>query len=605
MASGVGKAPDRCLGLKSLIALELSSFLALLLLFGARFSAAAEPSALVDSQVEGEFEILHQDAKHHSRYLYFVRKADGTRVRLRFAKHPPTGLLTGARVRVRGRRLENALLVPSGRNVATAFAGALVSGSAPLPNTFGPQSTLVMLVNFQDNPTNQPWTLSQVDSAIFGNVNSYIYEASYHQTSLAGDVVGWYTLPLSSTTCDIFSIASYANSAASAAGVNLNNYTHWIYAFPQNNYCGFSGSATIGGNPSQAWLNNRLDVMTTAHELGHNFGLYHSHGLDCGSAIIGSNCSSIEYGDVSDTIGGGAGHYNAFQKERLGWLNYSASPPIVTVTASGNYTLDPYELADLNIKALKILKSVDPSTGLATWYYVEYRQPIGFDSVLTNLGASNLTQGVLIHTGTDNTPNSSELLDTTPQSYTYDFNDAALTVGQTFTDPSAGVAVTAAWANSSGAGVSVILSATATPSPGATPTPSPAPTQTPVPTPTPSSAPTVMPTPAPSPSATPTPTNLNVSVSTSSSSYLPGAQVGVLSVVVTSGGSPVSGAKVSFTLSKPNGAKSSGSATTSTNGSASYTFKLKHSDPAGTYGVAAVASSGGLSGNGSTTFSVQ
>ena len=31
-------------------------------------------------------------------------------------------------------------------------------------NTFGEQKTLVMLVNFQDAPGNQPWTLEQANS---------------------------------------------------------------------------------------------------------------------------------------------------------------------------------------------------------------------------------------------------------------------------------------------------------------------------------------------------------------------------------------------------------------------------------------------------------
>src|SRR5207249_4097807 len=62
------------------------------------------------------------------------------------------------------------------------------------PGAIGSQSTLVMLVNFQDN-TRQPFTSDQVATAIFTDANAFIQENSYLQTSLTGTVVGWYTLP--------------------------------------------------------------------------------------------------------------------------------------------------------------------------------------------------------------------------------------------------------------------------------------------------------------------------------------------------------------------------------------------------------------------------
>jgi hypothetical protein len=566
--------------------------------------SAESAAATVDA--DGAIEILHEDFNNHSgRYLYFLKTSDGRRVRLHFAKHPPASLLTGDHVRVRGRQSGGTLILASGGGASVMPLTAQPSSLAPLPNTLGAQNAAVILVNFQNNPTAQPWTLGQVQNAILGTASNYLHEVSYQQTWLTGTVYGWYTIPLDSTNCDTSAIATDANNAATAAGVNLSGYTRFIYAFPPNTGCGFAGAGTIGGSPSQSWLNNHIDSLIVPHELGHNLGLYHSHARDCGSAIIGNSCSSIEYGDVADVMGNGAGHYNAFQKERLGWLTYGASPPIITVTASGIYTLDPYELYDSNTKALKILKSIDPTTGLSTWYYVEYRQPLGFDSSLPYLGAGNLTQGVTVHVGTDNTPNSSNLLDMTPQSYAYDFNDAALTVGQSFSDPSLGLTLTTQWADTVSAGVNITLAATPTPSPSPTPTPAPSPSPTPSPEPSPTPSLTPTPTPSPTPTPAPTPTPLEMTVSTNQSSYSPGAQVKVVSVVITSAGSPVSSANVSLTLSKPNGATLNASIVTGTNGSASYTIKLKRSDPSGSYGVAAVATSGGSSAIGATTFTVQ
>ena len=120
--------------------------------------------------------------------------------------------------------------------------------------------------------------------------------------------------------------------------------------------------------------------------MGHDLGLYHSR------------TAADEYGDTLDIMGNpSSDHFNAFQKERLGWLNYGAQPPITTVQATGDYFIGPYAAADANPKALKILKSTDPSTGLRTWYYVERRRGVGFDSSIAS--NANVLNGVVVHTG--------------------------------------------------------------------------------------------------------------------------------------------------------------------------------------------------------------
>jgi Gametolysin peptidase M11 len=123
----------------------------------------------------------------------------------------------------------------------------------------------------------------------------------------------------------------------------VRTYSRYLYAFPQN-ACTWWGLASVGGNPSQAWVNGSLALLVVGHEMGHNFGLYHSNGLDCGSSLIGTNCTAIEYADSLDMMGEMRGmHFNAFQKERLGWMNYGASPIVTTVEADGTCWLEPYE----------------------------------------------------------------------------------------------------------------------------------------------------------------------------------------------------------------------------------------------------------------------
>jgi hypothetical protein len=417
-------------------------------------------------QLEGQLEITYQDMKDgHHHLSYSLKQADGTHVPLQFTKEPPTHFLTGDRVRVKGQRSGGSLVLYSGSsNVATSGdASGSTSSSIPVPYTFGTQSTLVMLVNFQDLAT-QPYGSSDVYNAFFGAANNFFVENSYGQTSLSGDVVGWYTLPLSSTTCDIYQIATAAQNAATAAGVNLSSYARYVYFFPQNNACGFSGASNVGGKPSQSWINATLAPYVINHELGHAFGLWHSHLFNCGTgATICSSPTIVEYGDSIDVMGiaqTASAHYNAYEKERLGWLGYGSSPSIQTVTSSGIYTINTYELGGSGPNALKILKSTDPTTGAKTWYYLEQRQAIGFDAFLSDSFSytQNETTGVLFHLGTDADSNTSDLLDMTPATSTLTgWLDMSLTAGQSFQDSTAGVTFTPTSVSGSGATIQITI----------------------------------------------------------------------------------------------------------------------------------------------------
>ena len=292
-------------------------------------------------------------------------------------------------------------------------------------------------------------------------------------------MTNWFTVGVNSTSCDTGTIKSDAQAAAQAHGYNLANYNHFVYLMSSNTGCSsWWGWATIGG--SDVWYNGQygLNMHVFAHEIGHNFGLYHSHTYSCGTAVICSSGTTNEYGDPHDTMAApytqGLGtsihpEFNSFQKERLGWLNAGGSPPITTVTSSGSYTIGPYEAQDSTPKALKILQS--SSTG--SYYYVEFRQPLGFDSYVSNY--TDILNGVVIHQAAPSNANSSDLLDMSPTSST-SFLHPALVVGQSFTDSTAGITITPTAVNSSGATLQVSFSnsnatcTSAKPSVGMTPT---------------------------------------------------------------------------------------------------------------------------------------
>jgi hypothetical protein len=395
--------------------------------------------------LEGTLEILHEDGANYSRFHYYLHTKIGT-LRLSFVGgDTPDHLITGAHVRVKGVRVGQTLA--AGGSTSTGSVQTLTT--AP-PNTFGAQRTLMILVTFSDKTT-PPYTVDYAKSVAFTTTSNFDMENSYGQTWLTGDVVGWYPIAMASTSCDYTTLASQAKQAATAAGVTLSTYTHLVYGFPKN-ACTWWGLGSVGGNPSQAWVNGSLQLGVLGHEMGHNLGLYHSHSLDCGAVVVGGSCTTSDYGDSVDIMGGSyTAHFNAFQKERLGWLNYGSSPALTTVTTTGTYVISPYETVTSDPKALKLVQSVNASTGRTTWYYVEYRQGIGFDGFVSN--NTNLKGGVVLHLGTEATGNSSYLLDLTPA--TSSWSDPALAVGQTYYDADAGVTISPVWADSSGVGVSV------------------------------------------------------------------------------------------------------------------------------------------------------
>lgn len=612
-------------------------------------------------KLEGEIEVIYEDGRDRGRLLYFLHSGD-KKFEVKFSTSPPHTLRSGMHVTINGVQTGNTLELNSGEDVNVTSTQVAVTGTPT-----GQHRVLVVMVNFQDKQT-QPFTREQAQAVMFGTTSDFYREASYGQTWLTGDVYGWYTIPVSFNTCDTAAIATYANQAATAAGANLSAYDHLVYAFPQN-ACTWQGRGSVGGSPSQAWVNEWFELGIVGHELGHNFGLYHSRSMDCGDVTIGSNCTISEYGDIFDLMGGAnSAHFNLFQKERLGWINNGTNAPITTVSTSGTYWIDFFEDGTLTSKGLKILKSTDPVTGMKTWYYVERRIPSGFDGFLS--GNANIGSGVIVRIGSDSSGQDTYLLDMTPA--TASWYDPALTVGQSFADPDAGITLTTLSADASGALVDVSIAAqpcvranpTLTIGPSATPwlaagsttsfnlmitnndgsgcpatgfnwqsiVPAGWTTTAPPATslaPGASATTTIQVTspagtvdgfynitvraanelsPAYSASAAATyalVSTLSVAGTSSQTTYTR-SQTATVSATVKAAGSVVSGATVTFTMTKSNGTTVSSTSTTGTNGVAvfKYSFNRKK-DPAGTYQVRAQASSNGVSGSTTVSFTVK
>jgi hypothetical protein len=467
-------AQERRARLARLVETDPAAVLRLALSDGDRATLSPRVRDFIEKRVEleGTLQVLIEDRADGSRRLSFLESDSGERYALYFASQP-TRLVSGARVKVTGLKIDQAIAIASGEKDVERISGvstASVEATAVLGNTFGAQNTAVILVNFSDKIV-QPYSVATAQSVVFTSASNFDLENSYGQTWLTGNVFGWYTIATTSTICDYSTIATQARAAATAAGVNLSNYRHHVFAFPDN-ACGWWGLGSVGGNPSSAWINGSFQLMVVGHEMGHNFGLDHSHSLDCGSEVLGTTCTMSEYGDAFDIMGSSYPyHFNSYSKERLGWLNYGASPPLTTVDSNGSYTIAPFEALGTASKALKI-----PRGTTGSYFYVELRRGLGFDS---GLGSNpNVSNGVVVHLASPSDPNSSDLLDMTAG--TSSWTDPALVVGQTFTDATSGVSIVVNSVSGTGATVAVTLSGAPppTPSPSPTPTPTPSPTCT-------------------------------------------------------------------------------------------------------------------------------
>jgi hypothetical protein len=123
-------------------------------------------------------------------------------------------------------------------------------------------------------------------------------------------------------------------------------------------------------------------------------------------------------------------HFNSRQKSILNWIPASS---VQTYTAgSATYTLSPIESANGTTYAIKIPVSANRT------YWIEYRQPIGFDSGMSSYpnNGAQIRVASPFESLCSGCADDTELLDMTPGPAS-SFGDAALIAGHSYTDAAA------------------------------------------------------------------------------------------------------------------------------------------------------------------------
>ena len=348
----------------------------------------------------------------------------GELFRVRYERDRPSDLPSGQRVQISGRTYGSG---PYGVELfvagccGSATTGRLsprdttISGTSAISS--GDQRALVIMANFSDATLS--CSVDQVTNAMFtdptgASVNALYRDNSRGQLSFSGTVAGPFTIPYSSTTCDLDAWATAAEAGATNAGIDVASFPHRVYVLPTGS-CPAAGFGSVGGTPSHTWIMTCGAKGAYAHELGHNIGLDH--------AATAYNGDVIDLGDTSDPMsftGTDLRGLNAPHRHQLGWT----TPQVIT--QSGTYDVAP--LAQVPGTVPQVYTIAKPDTN--EWYYISTRYPQGYDSRLQPF----YLNGLAIHRYSGNVlPSLGDVTKT--------YLVTELTDGQQFTDPVNGITI--------------------------------------------------------------------------------------------------------------------------------------------------------------------
>lgn len=264
--------------------------------------------------------------------------------------------------------------------VANSSNISLIRTAKPTSTTTR-RNVLVILWGFQDVGLQDMPTKEQVAQNLFngGFLDQYYRNVSENKFTFTGTVVGWYVFPgsdhrgghcagaMESWINYGFNQFDYRALLATAArDVDVDAYDTVVIVPDTNCYVrswAFGGGGIISdkymGEKYFAVVSGRyLNIATSpwdfsrsdwryfdfimAHELGHTLGLVHANSFLCQSNVLDDSCRFTEYGNVWDTMGGGASENSFFKEDSRSQLGYDIGSSPIIISGSGLYTLPYY-----------------------------------------------------------------------------------------------------------------------------------------------------------------------------------------------------------------------------------------------------------------------
>jgi hypothetical protein len=313
--------------------------------------------------------------------------------------------------------------------------GAAADSLSESPFSEGRKSVLIIRVDFSDlpeDPGGGTYTDSYVQNLSDRELTPYFQESSYGITDLTNTVTPVFRMPASAalyaTNLGSWQLHLDAAAAASAtyAVTNFDRVVvlfSWLGSFSDSQIT-YGGMAEVGG--TRVWVNGEFDFRVMAHELGHTYGLWHGNlwQVSDGDPVSPSG-QNQEYGDDFDTMGANFANdvrtdFNPWFKSRLNWIR---DEQVLTVTSNGIYRVNRFDhVASSGRLALKVIKDSTRN------YWISCRRKFTSNAAMQN--GAYLVWGYNENQG-------SHLLDmNTPGS---GVQDAALLIGNSFSDPIAGV----------------------------------------------------------------------------------------------------------------------------------------------------------------------
>ena len=217
----------------------------------------------------------------------------------------------------------------------------LVSIDIPLALTAartGPQNFAVICAHFSDQTTTR-WTINEMDS-IMTIISDFWYNASYGTVTIASEVEGWYNL--GNTEASYGNLVNNYNDviddAIDLADPDIDFSQHdYVLVWINIRWRGYStignwysittdegtfnvGASLVGEHAPTGMTDTESAVWgRTAHEMGHAFGLYHTH------LNYNSDFSLMAAGYPSDLI-----VYSQVFDEVTGWFDSSNNQKIIS-----------------------------------------------------------------------------------------------------------------------------------------------------------------------------------------------------------------------------------------------------------------------------------